>query len=617
MDNVTVRRALYVLVLSLTCLPVFGETWYVRPDGGTRFTPGRVSAGLSAQCDGRHDAPYPGSGKNQPCAFNDVRFLWGEATYGKNLSWVGKGGDTYIIRGSIGAGVTWRIGWPNASTGLDQKSGNYWGIPGDPYGSGMPVPPSGTTSQHTRILGENYASCHTPAARTQLHGGYGVGSVLRMNGASYVDLACLDITDFSSCGRSGQAHACNTNPGTLDDYASSGISWSNASTHDTLTDVSVHGTAGSGMVGPTGDGTVFSYLSIIGNAAAGWNADAGDGTTGTGSLHVDNFNISWNGCSEQYPIVNALPYQDCTDDNAGGYGDGFGTATIPSNPGWVVVFDHGIASYNTQDGLDALHLIGAGSSMTVSQTVAFGNMGQQIKVGGSQGILRHNIVYSNCNALRENIPGTPSGYNSHLSDFCRAADTGVFITVNDGSTTIYEDNTMYSASATGLQVGVYTSCTTPTCRIQQRRNIFLGFPKNKADGYPTQDTGEYPNPVYTEGASMAYTNPGSSFDGNITYHARSNWPCPNRHLHETNAKCGDPHLADETWHVYGYGDTTPTSHGNTDTSQDNQQNADPATGTHPTASSKLKLFVIPAILLVSLWTGIRYFPKNSADSTNN
>jgi len=617
MFKAAMLRVLSALVLYVLCQPMFGETWYVRPDGGTRYTSGRIAAGLSGQCDGQHDAPYPGSGKNQPCAFNDVRFLWGEATYGKNLTWVGKGGDTYIIRGSLSAGVTWRIGWPNASSGFDKQSGDYWGIPGDPYGSGMPPPPSGTPTQHTRILGENYASCHAPSARTQLHGGYGVGSVVKLNEVSYVDLSCLDITDFSSCGRSSQTHACNTNPGSLDDYASSGISWSNKSTHDTLTDVSVHGIAGSGMVGPTGDGTSFSYLSIIGNAAAGWNADAGDGTTGTGSLHVENYNISWNGCAEEYPITDALPYQDCTDDNVGGYGDGFGTATTVSNPGWVVVFDHGIVSYNTQDGLDALHLSGSGSSMTVSNTLAFANMGQQIKAGGSQGILRQNVIYTNCNALRQNIPGTPTGYNSRLSDFCRAADTGVFMTVNDGSTTIYEDNIMYSASATGLQVGVSTSCTTATCKIQQRRNVFVGFLKNKADGYPTQDTGEYPNPVYVEEASKAYTNPGSSFEDNTTYHARPSWPCPNLHLHETHATCRDPHLADETWHLYGHGNTSRVVQAKGDTLQDDPKTTDVTNGTEAAPASRLKLMGIPAILLVSVWTGVRYYQKKSVGFLND
>ena len=557
MCNDACRKLLCFVFATLVCLPLFGETWYVRPDGGTRFTKNRVAAGLSGQCDGRHDAPYPGSGMNRPCAFNDVRFLWGDGTYNQNHTWIGTGGDSYLIRGSIGSGVSWQVGWPNASTGLDKKSGNYWGTPGDPYGSGIPVPPSGTASQHTRILGENYASCHTASAKTQLHGSYGVSPVLKMNGASYVDVQCIDITDFSSCGRAAQTHTCNTNIGSLDDYANSGISWSNTATHDSLTDVSVHGIAGSGMIGPTGDDTKFSYLRIVGNAAAGWNADAGDGTTGTGSLHVENFDISWNGCSEEYPITHSLPYQDCTDDNVGGYGDGFGTATVASNPGWNAVFDHGIASYNTQDGLDALHLIGNGSSMEVSNTLAFGNMGQQLKVGGGRAVLRNNVIFTNCNALRQAIPGTPPRYNLRLTDFCRAADTGIYISVNDGSTTIFDNNIIYSAATTAVQVGVTTSCSTSTCLIEQKNNIFIGFLNNAAAGYHGSGTGDYSNPLYVQEAAAAYRNRGSSFDHNVTYHPKRTWTCPALSLHETNAICHDPHIADETWHIYGHGEVVP------------------------------------------------------------
>ena len=96
-----------------------------------------------------------------------------------------------------------------------------------------------------------------------------------------------------------------------------------------------------------------------------------------------------------------------------------------------MTFDQGNVFYNTQDGLDALHINGAGSSMTVTHTLAYGNMGQQIKVGGAAGTMISDQVVTNCNALRQAIPGTPAGYNTHLSDFCRAADAGILLTVNN------------------------------------------------------------------------------------------------------------------------------------------------------------------------------------------
>ena len=602
MNNKNLRIVLCLLVLGMTCPQLFGATWYVRTDGGSRYSV-NVPTG---QCDGSADVAYRGKGVNQHCAFNDVRELWTDGSYTVNgaagapaWGWIGKGGDTYLIRGSIGTGVTYRVGQsgPNPNEGF--------GLRGDPYGAGAPPPPSGTPGQHTRILGENYASCHAASARTQLHGGYGVGTVLNMAGSSYVDVACLDITDFASCGRASQTHTCKSNfP--LDDYASNGIYWSNTSTHDTLTDVRIHGLASAGMIGPTGDGTVFSYLDILGNAAAGWNADAGNGTTGTGSLLVQHYNIGWNGCAEEHPIVHAQPYQDCTDDNSGGYGDGFGTATVGSKPGWTVHFDQGSVFYNTQDGLDALHIGGEGSSMKVTHTVAYGNMGQQIKVGGAVATVIGNQIVTNCNALRQPIPGTPSGYNSRLSDFCRAADSGVVVTVNDGSTTTFQNNTLYSASATALEVDVNSSCSTATCLIKQDNNIFIGFLNNAANGYPNGGKGEYSHPLYADEAAKAYRNPGSSFDQNTTYHPSSNWSCPASRLHETRAICGDPHLKDETWHLYGYGDMTRTgaTSSSSESSGPGHASADPSIG--------IALKCVGAASLVgTAWMGYRYMSGRS------
>lgn len=548
--------ALCSSLLALVCLPLVGETWYVRPHGGTRYS----SSTHKGQCDGTADVDYPGSGSNKHCAFNDVRYFWTDnSAYCTDSTpsstcwkWIGKGGDTYLIRGSIGTGVSYRIGQSGPN------SNDYFGLAGNPYGAGIPPPPSGTASAHTKLLGENFANCGSQSARTQLHGGYGVGVVLNMSGASYVDVACFDITDFSSCGRSAQVNNCNTNfP--LSDYAGSGIGWSNTSTNDSVTDVRIHGMASLGMAGPTGDGVIMKGLDIIGNAGAGWNADAGNKQTGLGSLLVQNYNISWNGCAEEYPITHDLPFTDCTDDNVGGYGDGFGTATVDSQPpGWQVHFDQGVVSYNTQDGLDALHLVGSGSSMTITHTLAYGNMGQQIKVGGTRGVATNNIIFTNCNALRQAIPGTPPGYNTRLSDFCRAADAGVVFTVGDGSTAVFSDNVIYSASTTAIEVDLGGPCVTSTCLVRQQRNIFIGFRNSKENGYPGGGSGDFSNPLYVEEAAKAYRNPGSTFDHNTTFHARSNWSCPATRLHETDAYCGDPGLTDQTWHVYGYGDTKPT-----------------------------------------------------------
>lgn len=51
---------------------VFGKTYYVRPDG-------------SANCNGLVNAPYPGSGINQPCAFSSIQQAEVAATFGDTI----------------------------------------------------------------------------------------------------------------------------------------------------------------------------------------------------------------------------------------------------------------------------------------------------------------------------------------------------------------------------------------------------------------------------------------------------------------------------------------------------------------------------------------------------
>jgi len=430
---------------------------------------------------------------------------------------------------------------------------DYLGLAGDPYGAGAPPPPNGTVSAHTMILGVNYANCTFDSAKAHVNGGYGVGAVFNLRGASYVDIACFDITDHSSCGRQGQVNGCNSSY-PLSDYASNGIVTNNSTTNTTITDVRIHGMASAGMLGATGTGVSLLRVALVGNASSGWNMDDGSGATGTGTLSLNYFSVLWNGCAEEYPIVDSLPYQDCTDDNDAGYGDGIGTATVTSSPAWLMTITNSIAAFNTQDGFDLLHLQGGGSSLTITQSLAYSNMGQQLKVG-SASTARNNLLIGNCNALRQPITGTPSGYNSRLSDFCRAADTAVVVDVQDSMPTYFQFNTLYSANATGLEIDCNGICT-ELSTIAYEDNIFLGFMNNKADGYPGGGKGEYANPVYLSVPGL-FSNSGSTFSHNATYHTNPNWTCPATHVDETDAICDDPQLTDETWHLYGYGDMSP------------------------------------------------------------
>jgi hypothetical protein len=556
------------LLVFFAAVPSYATTWYVDTFGGSRFSTNQP-AGL---CDGTLDAAPVGTTPNQHCAFNDVRMLWQDGSYTTGSTfpgwgWIGAGGDTYIIEGTIADGVSYRVGWQDGVSYCGTTG--CWGLTGDSTGSGAPPPPSGTAGQHTRILGQNYASCLSPTAKTQLHGGWAAGHVLDFSGSSYVDVACLDITDFTPCPVAGSN--C-----TGLDFSNEGIDLANTSTHDTFTDVHVHGMAGTAFSGPTGDGVVLTRVDMIGNAGSGWNADNGSGTTGIGSLLVQNFNISWNGCAEEYPIVDPNPYANCRDQSSGGYGDGFGTTTLASPaPGWQVHFDQGTVSYNTQDGLDALHISGPGSTMTVTRVLAFGNEGQQIKVGGATATARNNQIVGNCEALIQGssnpnvvaqypqwaaappIPGTPKGFGDALEAYCRGANTAVLINLTPGDPAYFQDNVIYSGGAVGLEVEYATADTGDTNTLQYNNNIFVGF-TGPGPG------GQQANAMYCDGpeevpaircALDALTVPGGSFSNNSYFHGRT--ACPN--TGETNSICVDPGLVDETYHPYGYGNMTPAS----------------------------------------------------------
>jgi hypothetical protein len=530
-----------------------GHTWYVNGLGGTRYS---VNA-TDGQCNGTSPDAYPGTGVNQNCAFNDIRYLWTDGSYTTDSNagapawgWIGSGGDTYLIDCSNGAKC--RIG----QTGPGNNEG--LGLQGNPYASGSPPPISGTANQHTRILGVNYLNCATPGLKAHVNGGYGVGDVFTLVGVSYVDVACFDIADFSSCGLSGQVNQCNKNY-PLSDYASNGIQFTNQTHDTTVTDVSIHGMALHGILGATGNNVSLLRVSLAGNAGGGWNMDDGSGTTGTGNLTLSYFQVTWSGCAEEYPIVDAEPYTDCTDDFSGGYGDGIGTPSVVGTSSWFMHVDHSVAAYNTQDGFDVLHLEGRNSALFMTESMAYGNMGQQLKMGAA-GTSVNNVFVGNCNAMREAIPGTPAGYNSRLSDFCRAQDVAIVLDVSDSILpTIFYYNTVYSANNIAVEVEPSTAGCTTTCYLYYENNVFLGFENSEANGYPAGvATGKRPTPIYFTGNEVL-TASQSKYSNNLTYRARDNWACPNVGWQEQNAVCSNPELVDETYPLVDFANVSPLS----------------------------------------------------------
>ena len=453
-------------------VPVSGpKTWYIRPDGGTRYS-ANASKG---QCDGLGDAAYGGVGVNQHCAFNDYRFLWDDQnTYG-STKWVISGGDTVILRKNLvgGEDIGWRVGF-DTGDGTPQP----WCVGGNGGQScSNPVIPAGTAAQHTRILGENYAGCSTKAAQTQIHGGYGLGVAMNLSGAQYVDVQCIEITDHSNCvvhGSPALPKDCQRYTSPIDDFDSDGIG-TNVQTHDLLLkDMWIHGHTDRGIIGPIGGVVTADNVDIDKNGEAGWDFDDGNQTASVNAtLYLKNSVIEWSGCNEEYPIVSTVPVTSCYSQSTGGYGDGIGT---PPGFGMSVYIDHSIFRFNTQDGEDFGHINVGLNTLNITNSESYGNLGQQFKWGPAftTVLFTNNFAEANCARMQSPFPGAPSTYNAHVADFCRASDALSFNFVQN-SQALFAHNTIvtYAPTTFDMQCVDPVSCSNAVFTLTD--NIVRGY----------------------------------------------------------------------------------------------------------------------------------------------
>jgi hypothetical protein len=461
------HRILWALSLILIALPLSGETWYVRKDGGSRYS-AKVPTG---QCDGKADSAYRGKGVNQHCAFGDFRYLYDDRSYGSS-AWAIAGGDTVIVRNG-----PWRIGFDQATSANDVWCNGGSGR----QGCTNPTIPAGTSTHHTRILGENYAACGTSTATdksklTQLFGGYGLGTAVNLGGAQYVDMQCIEITRHSQCATHGDPRLpsdCRRDQAPIDDFDSDGIS-TDQKTHDvTLVDMWIHGHTDRGIIGPIGGVVTCLRCDISYNTMAGWDFDNGSGTPSINGVWNFNYStIEWNGCVQEYPITHASPALYCYGQSTGGYGDGVGT---PPNTCLTANIDHSTFRYNTQDGLDLGHIDTGTCTLTITNSIAYGNSGGQFKWGPNENpaVFINNVLVANCTRLSQPMDGVPATYNKHLEDFCRAEDALSF-NFRQGGTALIANNTIVTYSPTTVDIGCWDqACSASTLTF--KNNLILGL----------------------------------------------------------------------------------------------------------------------------------------------
>ena len=426
-----------VFCFLLSATPCSGTTYYVRMDGGS-----------AEQCTGLSDAPYPGSGSGQACA-------WSHPFWALNASggWKLTGGDTLVI----GSG-SYQMGFGAPNTGWCDA----WGA----YECHLPPLPSGTDSAHpTRILGAGWnQGCTNPP---ELWGSERSWQILSLDGTSNAVVSCLEITDHSACVESYGGDSslnCERDNPPYGDWAAGGIYAANSS-HVTLSHLNIHGLANFGIhAGLLSDWTVEN-VRIAGNGWVGWDGDT-DGTAGssacTGNMVFKNYTVEWNGCGETYPGETPT---GCWAQTAGGYGDGMGLGRTGGN--WL--FENSIFRYNTSDGLDLLYVRDNPSDIQIKSSQSYGNAGDQIKVNGPARI-ENSLMVSNCTFF----DGKSFTYNV---DHCRAGGSALALNPRKGNQVSVVNSTIAGEGDVLclVECGLSGDCDGSEKTIIQN-NVIMGYP---------------------------------------------------------------------------------------------------------------------------------------------
>jgi hypothetical protein len=418
-----------------------GTTYYIRTDGGT-----------ATQCIGTTDAPYPGSGTNQPCA-------WSHPFWALNSSgnWKIQGGDTIIIGpGSYKMGY----GAPNTS----------WCEAGGAYECNLPPLPSGPSADKpTRILGKKWDSgCSAPP---ELWGSQRPWQIIDLTGSSNVYIGCLEITDHSNCVEfhSNPSVSCERDTYPFGDWASDGILAADSS-NVTLKNLDIHGLASAGIRAGRLSNWTVENVRVAGNGWVGWEGDIEEIDSNSGSIHFKDFIVEWNGCGETYP--GGQPH-NCWSQTAGGYGDGLGTGATGGH--WI--FEDSIFRYNTSDGLDLLYARNPGSQIEIKRTMAYGNAGNAIKVNGDTA-MENCLMVGNCGFFH----GKSFTYNV---DDCRALGSPLAFNLRKGTSFSMVNSTIVGQGDC-LMTG---ECDDGSCdgseKIIIKNNAFQGYPDYTSPGDTT------------------------------------------------------------------------------------------------------------------------------------
>lgn len=458
-------------------------TFYVRIDGGTRM-----------QCNGKVDAPYPGTGEQRDCAWKHPFYAF-SVKDSPSIQAI-PGGSTVIIKNG-----TYNMGLGEIP---DNESACYSGWAYDCY---MKAIPSGTAEKPTRILGEGFNSgCK---AQTVLSGVKGSSHILDLRNASHIYIDCLEITDQSNCigahrhGEGGSALRCDS----TDNYASMGLRAAD-SNNVVIKNLNIHGLAYKGIFAGRISNWSLENVKINANGWVGWDGDIGkDVSSNSGVISFKNVEIAWNGCTENYPSKEII---GCWGQSSGGYGDGLGTHLTSGK--WI--FEDLYVHHNTSDGIDLLYT-NDDVEITFNRTRAEGNAGNQIKTNGKT-LIENSLIIGNCGYFQRNSSGLSGGEN------CRAMGSALSLGLVNNKSVVVKNNSIFSEGDAAILSACGADCDYRNVQLDLFNNIVVGY----ADFHQsTFDISAFHWHENSDNNNDGFAVAISSTSKNIIYNVKNNF-CP-------------------------------------------------------------------------------------------
>ncbi len=248
--------------------------------------------------------------------------------------------------------------------------------------------------------------------------------------------------------------------------------------------------------------------------------------------------VGFNGCGETYPDKQIF---GCWGQQEGGYGDGLGTTTTGGN--WV--FENSYFHHNTQDGLDLLYA-NTSATITVRQSHAEGNAGNQMKLAGSPTV-QNSVIVGNCSYFqgKYNMSGDNSGGANTSGDLCRAMGNALVLSVQPTLKALVQYNTI--AGEGDCLILAINGDASSSVAIQN--NALIGKPDwVKANQSPQPQSCLF----YWDSGPTTWP---VSYTGNLVWQTKDN-TCPPGTGNLCNA---DPQLTDASLSSFNAAAARPTS----------------------------------------------------------